>query len=233
MKLNNPIRAIFFDLGWTIFRPFTGNWKITTKALEYINLENLHSISKERLHITFLKANEYLKMEIYKTELEELERYMNYYKTIADELPEIKLTLQQAEIIAYDRVYNDSNYIFYEDAKKTMEALKEKYKIGIISDTDPSIIRVLKNAGFYDYFDDMTFNFELGVNKPNPVIFEQALKGMNVPAKETVFIDDYEINLDSATNIGIQSILILSRPNARKSSRYLTINKLSDLLFIL
>ena len=79
----------------------------------------------------------------------------------------------------------------------------------------------------------MTFNFELGVNKPNPVIFEQALKGMNVPAKETVFIDDYEINLDSATNIGIQTILILSRPNAQKSSRYLTINKLSDLLFIL
>ena len=64
MKLNNPIRAIFFDLGWTIFRPFTGNWKITTKALEYINLENLHSISKERLHITFLKANEYLKNEV-------------------------------------------------------------------------------------------------------------------------------------------------------------------------
>ena len=114
-----------------------------------------------------------------------------------------------------------------------MEGLKKKYKIGVISDTDPSIVRVLKNAGLYEYFDQLTFNFELGVNKPSSLIFEHALQGMNLPAKETVFIDDYEKNLDSAANLGIQPILILSKPNLQESSKYPSINKLSDLLLLL
>lgn len=130
-------------------------------------------------------------------------------------------------------VYNDSNYVFYDDAKKTIQGLKKKYKIGVISDTDPSIVRVLKNAGLYEYFDQLTFNFELGVNKPSSLIFEHALQGMNLPAKEIVFIDDYEKNLDSAANLGIQPILILSKPNLQESSKYPSINKLSDLLLLL
>ncbi|WP_312092157.1 HAD-IA family hydrolase [Niallia sp.] len=231
--IKKPIRGIFFDLGWTIFRPSTGDWKITEKALEFINLDILHSIPKDRRNTAFIKANECLKTEIYKKEAEEFVRYSNYYKIIAKQLPELKLSEKQAEIIAYDRVYNNSNYVFYDDAKKTIECLKEKYKIGLISDTDPSIVRVLKNEGFYDYFDNMTFNFEIGENKPSSGIFENALKVMNLPANETLFIDDYEKNLDSASYMGIQSILILSKPNSQKSSKYPSINKLSDLLLLL
>ncbi|WEG12424.1 hypothetical protein PU629_20365 [Pullulanibacillus sp. KACC 23026] len=118
MELTKPIRGIFFDLGWTIFHPATGDWKLTEKALQYINLDILRSIPKERLNQAFLKANEILKKEIYKSESEELERYTNYYKKFSEMLPEIKLSMQQAEIIAYDRVYNDSNYVFFDDAKK-------------------------------------------------------------------------------------------------------------------
>ena len=231
--IKKPIRGIFFDLGWTIFRPSTGDWKITEKALEFINLEILHSIPKERRNSACIKANECLKTEIYKKEVEEFERYSNYYKIIAKQLPELKLSEKQAEMIAYDRVYNDSNYVFYDDAKKTIACLKEKYKIGIISDTDPSIVRVLRNKGLYDYFDNRTFNFEMGENKPSSVLFENALKEMNLPANETIFIDDYEKNLDSASYMGIQSILILSKPNSQKSSKYPSINKLSDLLLFL
>ncbi|MCF2648319.1 hypothetical protein ACTQ5K_12525 [Niallia sp. Sow4_A1] len=102
MIINKPLRGILFDLGWTIFRPYTGDWKITAKALEFINIELLHSIPKEKLHIAFLKANECLKPEIYKKEVEELERYINFYKKIGKMLPEIKLSEQHAEIIACD-----------------------------------------------------------------------------------------------------------------------------------
>ncbi|GGG00142.1 hypothetical protein GCM10010912_51260 [Paenibacillus albidus] len=89
-------------------------------------------------------------------------------------------------------MYNDSNYVFFDNTKKTIEGLKEKYKIGVISDTDPSIKRVLKNAGIYDYFDNMALSYELGENKPSPGMFRHALEAMNLPAIETVFIDDYE-----------------------------------------
>lgn len=130
-------------------------------------------------------------------------------------------------------MYNDSNYIFYDNVKETLEYLKSKYRIGVISDTDPSIKRVLRNAGIYDYFDNMTLIYEVGASKPSVKIFEYALDAMNLPAEETVFIDDNEINLDSAASIGIQPILINSRPNSKESAKYLNIKKLSDLLLYL
>ncbi|MFC6652352.1 hypothetical protein [Paenibacillus rhizoplanae] len=113
MTIQKPVRGIFLDLGWTIFRPATGDWRITLKALEYINPQILGSIPQEQLNTAISKANEHLKNEVYKTEDEELERYTNYYKTMAEGLPEIHLTDEQAEIIAYDRVYNDANYVFF------------------------------------------------------------------------------------------------------------------------
>lgn len=233
MTIKKPIGGIFFDLGWTIFRPATGNWMITAKAMEYINPQILCSIPPARLNMAISEASRYIQNEIYLTETEELDRFVNYYRTIAEMLPEINVSKEQADVIAFDRVYNDSNYIFFDDAKKTLEKLNEKYKIGVISDTDPSIKRVLKSAGIYDYFDNMTLSYELGESKPSPKMFEYALKVMKLPAKETVFIDDYEKNLDGATAIGIQSILTLSRPDSQNSTKYPNIKKLSDLLAFL
>lgn len=233
MNIIKPVGGIFFDLGWTIFRPATGDWRMTAKALEYINPQTLRTIPQDKLSTVISKANEYFNNEIYKTEDEEFERYINYYRTISAMLPEFNITKEQAEIIAYDRVYNDSNYIFFDDAKKTIEGLKEKYRIGVISDTDPSIRRVLKNAGIYDYFDNMTLSCELGESKPSPGMFKHALEAMKLPANESVFIDDYEKNLDGASTLGIQSILILSRPDSQESTKYLSIKKISDLLLYL
>ncbi|MEK3903274.1 HAD family hydrolase [Paenibacillus sp. FSL R7-0179] len=230
MTIQKPVRGIFLDLGWTIFRPASGDWRITLKALEYINPQILGSIPQEQLNTAILKANEHLKNEVYKTEDEELERYTNYYKTLAEWLPEIHLTNEHAEIIAYDRVYNDANYVFLDHTNQTIEVLSAKYRIGVISDTDPSVKRVLKNAGMYNYFDNMTLSFELGESKPNPGMFSHALDAMHLPATETVFIDDYEQNLEGATALGIQAVLVLSRPNSQASTKYLNIKKLADLL---
>ncbi|WP_342477312.1 HAD-IA family hydrolase [Paenibacillus sp. FSL H7-0350] len=233
MIIQKPVHGIFLDLGWTIFRPATGDWRITLKALEYINPQILGSIPQEQLNTAISKANEHLKNEVYKTEDEELERYTNYYKTMAERLPEMHLTNEQAEIIAHDRVYNDANYVFFDHTKQIIESLSAKYKIGVISDTDPSVKRVLKNAGMYNFFDNMTLSFELGENKPNPGMFSHALDAMHLPATETVFIDDYEQNLDCASALGIQSVLVLSRPNSQASTKYLNIKKLADLLLYL
>lgn len=233
MTINEPIRGIFFDLGWTIFRPATGDWMMPVKALEYINPQILQSIPQVKLNEAISKANEYLKNEIVLSEDEELDKRINFYRTIAEMLPEINISKEQADNIAYDRVYNDSNYIFFDDVKVTLQGLKEKYKIGVISDTDPSIKRVLKNAGIYDYFDNMTLSYELGISKPNPKMFEYALDLMKIPAVETVFVDDYEINLDSASAMDIQPILMISRPNSKESNKYPNIRKLSDLLLYL
>ncbi|MNI86978.1 D-glucose-1-phosphatase [compost metagenome] len=79
----------------------------------------------------------------------------------------------------------------------------------------------------------MTLSFELGEYKPSSNMFRHALEAMNLPAIESVFIDDYENNLDSASSMGIQPILTLSRPNSQESKKYQNIKRLSDLLLYL
>jgi putative hydrolase of the HAD superfamily len=201
--------------------------------LEYIYPELLQAIPKEKFTIALSKANEYLPDEIYLNEAEELERFQNFYRTISEMLPELHFSRQQADSVAYDRVKNDANFILFEDTIKTLEYLKSTYKLGIISDTDPSIKRVLKSLGIDDYFDTMTFSFEVGACKPSRKMYEHALETMGLPANETVFIDDIEKNLDGAASFGIQPIMTLSKPNAEASTAYQNIRKLSDLLLLL
>lgn len=97
MNVRKPIRGIFFDLGWTILRPATGNWFITAKALEYINPKILRSIPQAKLNEAVSKAGEYFQNKTYLTEDEELELRVKFYRTVAEML--LKLIFQKNKLI--------------------------------------------------------------------------------------------------------------------------------------
>ena len=64
-------------------------------------------------------------------------------------------------------------------------------------------------------------------------MYEHALKQMNLPPEQTIFIDDGVENLAGAQKCGIQPVLITAKPNSENSDRYPSIKKLSELLEIL
>lgn len=235
MTLQRPIKGIFLDFGWTMAYPIIKEyWTLPQKALEFIDLSLLAAISEARRNEAFTKSMEYLDNNHFlMTETEEFNQFKEYYRILAGYLPELAITEEIIEIIAYDKVYNDKNLIFFDDAKNTIKKLSEKYKLGIISDTWPSIERILKNAGVYDYFDAKTFSCFLGTYKPDPKMYEHALAQMSFPAEQTVFVDDSTGNLDAAAQFGIQPVLITAQPNIKDSDMYLNIKKLSDLLMYL
>ena len=76
-----------------------------------------------------------------------------------------------------------------------------------ISDTWPSIVPQLEHAGILPYFDCLTFSYQLGLFKPDPQLFRDALTKMGLPAGETVFVDDLVKNLESAAALGIHPVL--------------------------
>lgn len=51
---------------------------------------------------------------------------------------------------------------------------------------------------------------EVGLRKPNPKIFELALERLGTRAESTVFLDDFQGNLDAAAQLGIRGILVES-----------------------
>lgn len=63
-----------------------------------------------------------------------------------------------------------------------------------------------------ELFDVVVDSCELGVRKPNPVIFHKALELLSVPASSALFLDDYEGNVAAARSLGIHGIVVGTDP---------------------
>ena len=234
MQMNAPVKGIFFDIGWTLLRPASGDFFVNTKMLECIDTKTFAAIPQDKKTAAFDQALKYLDdHHLVLSEDEELKQFEVFYSMLADGLPELALTKEQTRKIAHSKVYDMDNYIFFDDTAATLEALHGKYKLGVISDTWPSIERMLRHGNIEHFFDAKTYSCFLGTWKPDKRMYLHALEQMKLPPEQTLFIDDGENNLDGAAMLGIQPVQIIARPNERSSGKYPCINKPSELLDIL
>ena len=235
-SLRQPVKGIFFDLGWTLVYPPSGDWEFTQPAQKLFNWEVYQSLPKERTAAVRKEANDYLEAHHHISTLEEeYDRMLHYFTIVAQKLPELGATRQDIEATALEKVYQAQHtFNLMEDAIPTLEALKGRYKLGIISDTWPSIVPVLERFGLLPYFDAITYSFQLGCFKPNPRMFQDALSKMGLPAQECVFIDDVARNLEGAAKVGIQPVQIRVKPDADPCPQGMaSIGKISGILELL
>jgi putative hydrolase of the HAD superfamily len=62
----------------------------------------------------------------------------------------------------------------------------------------------------------VTLSAEVRSIKPHPEIYEHCLRGLNASPAETLFIDDREVNVKAAQELGIQGIQFKSLPQLRR-----------------
>ena len=145
-----------------------------------------------------------------------------WYKTVDDEKEFFKRFdrhLLLGENVKED-VYGRANFLFNElwcngDRAlfpETIEVLeyfyKNGYKIGVISDTSPSLEYTLQQLGIDKYFTSFTASSLVGAGKPSPIIFNAALNAQGVSAQESLYVDDYKPEADGAREQGFTSFLI-------------------------
>jgi len=209
------VKGIFLDLGWTVFRPVNGDWFIIPKMLEFATLEGMKGLAEDRRNAAFDKAFRYLNDHHLLSSIdEEFKQFKTFYGILAAELPELGVTAEQAAEMAASKVFDADIYVFFEKSRETIFKLKSRYRLGIISDTWPSSDRILRSGGVLDLFDCKTYSCHLGVWKPDPKMYLHALEQMGLPAEQTVFVDDWEPNLDGAAACGIHPVLIKTRSDA-------------------
>jgi putative hydrolase of the HAD superfamily len=124
------------------------------------------------------------------------------------------------------------------DAVNVLQALKEKYKLGLVSNFGiPECGRkLLDNFGLRKFFDIVIISAEVNQRKPNPEIFKKALRDLNVNASDAVFVGDMpELDVKGPKTVGIKTILIERKPTdaevSIKPDR--VIRSLTELLAIL
>ena len=220
-------KVIFFDVGYTLDMPASGDWMFTNRFLEEagdrLKLCGSDEVNRAReAGLRFLEQNHLV------TSVEaECEQFYRYYSIVSDEL-RLGLSEEQRMLIARDRTYNMQNYLPYPGIRKVLETLGRTHRLGVISDTWPSIRPQLEHLGVAGFFSFETYSCEIGVFKPDPRMYRDALKQAGVPAEETVFIDDGPRNLEGAAALGIFPILIAANPASDVETPFLKIRDLRE-----
>ena len=58
-----------------------------------------------------------------------------------------------------------------------------------------------------DFFDKIFLSCELGVEKPEPEIFEKVVASIGCAPDDILFFDDSEVNCEAARQCGLQAVL--------------------------
>jgi len=225
----NNIKAILFDSGRTLNVPRTGHWFITPNFFNIIN-DTSFQYTEDQLSEAMNKACDHInKMLLVKTEEDEFTMFKEFYEIV---LKEIKYTSINEEIInslASDNVYNDDKFYFFDDVEPGLQRLKDKYILGVVSDTWPSLERVFINKSLRKYFSTFVMSSIYGSYKAEKVLFKIAIEEIGVKPEEVIFIDDSESNLIAAEDFGMIPILIDRYDRNDIESKYPIIKSLNDL----
>ena len=98
-----------------------------------------------------------------------------------------------------------------------IEELKQSgYQTALLSNTTPFQAEMIGKLGYYHLFQPVLLSYQIGHSKPNKTAYEILLKTLNKPARDCLFIDDKEENVEGARSLGIDSILFISADQLRE-----------------
>lgn len=103
---------------------------------------------------------------------------------------------------------NNEKYHLNDELVNIIKELKNRgYKIALLSNNSIELRDRLKDDGIIDLFDGIIISAEVGLQKPQPEIFDILFTKLDVKPNEVVFIDDTLKSLEGADNIGYVPVL--------------------------
>ncbi len=128
-------------------------------------------------------------------------------------------------------------YVVYED---TLPVLRELWlrglKLAAISNTWPSMPRIIKSFGLDEYLGYWVMSEFVGVEKPAAEIFERALEiGASEPARAMHVGDDYQTDVVGSLGVGMHAVWLdrTGEAESPKDRNVVVIQHLEQLLTII
>ena len=178
--------------------------------------------------------SKYGRNEVTKEQLH-FERF--YYPLMVNEYPEFRgvdkkdLALQMGdEFLELTNKY----FSLLPDAEQVVKYLAVKYPLTILSNGFKEVqYYKFSHSGLEKYFAHTIISEEVGINKPNPKLFEIALEMNGVKADEALMIgDSYSSDISGAKAVGIDQIWICNKLEEGQSATWI-VPKLADVMQII
>jgi HAD superfamily hydrolase (TIGR01662 family) len=99
-------------------------------------------------------------------------------------------------------------------AKKLIKCAAAHGKVGLVSNFtySPAIYASLRKLGINRFFNAVLVSQDIGWRKPHRIIFEEALRKLQVKAEEVVFIGDSPTeDVGGAKAVGMKTVFVTSR----------------------
>lgn len=104
-----------------------------------------------------------------------------------------------------------------------LKDLRKKYKVYLISNTNPVIMGWAESDKFSPtgepitaYFDKCYYSFKIGSAKPEKYIYEHVIEDSGIIPSETLFLDDGQSNINMGNFFGLRSRLTNQDEDLRK-----------------
>jgi len=224
------IKTVILDYGGVLAYPISGNWFLPYNLFKIVGMGNMIKlfIKKNKLNKALIAGNEYLtnNHKLF-TEEEEFDQFFKFYKIVFEHL-KMNVDDHVTEKLARSIVYDDFKIKFYDDVLEGIRKLKEKYRVMIISDTWPSLKRVLDNNGILKLLDGLVMSCNHNETKETTKLFEIAIAEYKLNPEECIFIDDSQGNLENAEKAGFKPVL-MDRRNETEEDKYPVITCLDDI----
>lgn len=233
MKSYKHIKHIFFDLDHTLWDFDKNSEETLTDIIKKCKINCGFNFTIVEFLDVYKPVNEkmwelYRENKILKEDLR--------VRRFSDTLEKLGIdNKEHAEFMA-DEYVNISPYKtnLLPNTIEVLEYLSKKYKLHIITNGFSEIQSIkLKTSNIEKYFDKVITSEDIGVKKPNPLIFKYALKQASAKANESLMIgDNYEADVIGAINSKIDAIYFCDTNN-NNSIKILTINDLISLKSVL
>ena len=206
---------IFFDLDNTLW-DFKSNSKLAMlSTFQLLGLDN-KKVSFEDFYAVYTKHNEQLWTAYRNKQVKKKDLTFQRFQFTFEELGISGIDAAQMNDLYLDEMPKQKNLM--PGAKDVLESLKAKnYHLYIITNGFKEVQhKKLKSSGLENYFTKIFISEELRTPKPDPDIFEYALKSANARKSKSLMIgDDWEVDILGALRFGINAVYFkpVSLPN--------------------
>jgi len=229
---------IFFDLDNTLWDFKTNslhalqttfdNCKLKAAGVSFSDFSNVYTRHNNQLW------EAYRNKQVRKKELTNLRFQLTF-----DELGIVGVDANQMNDLYLSEMPKQNK--LFEGAIELLDYLKVKnYRLSIITNGFKEVQhKKMLNSGLQPYFDKVFISEEVKAPKPDPLIFEYAIKSTNAKKATSLMIgDDYDVDIKGALDFGIDAVFFC--PTAYKRTSYekenlsiKVVNRLNQISFFL
>jgi putative hydrolase of the HAD superfamily len=205
------IEAVFFDLYHTLVRYEPPQEELEAKALKDFGINT----NPELFNRPMVMANEFIYQEIARCPLSQRSKE----ETIALYTQYQRIVLKEAGIEADERLVLAMlgkmqqfrmKLVLFDDVAPTLNDLKSRGLIlGLISNVERDLTATINELGLPSWLDIVVTSLDAGFNKPQPEIFEEAMRRAAVQPSKAIYVgDQYQVDCVGANHAGMKGILL-------------------------